>query len=108
MPHAGDLVVISFPGVQGVKRRPALVVSSDAYHQNRPDAIVGLITSQVATATGPTDYLLEDWDEGGLHKPSAFRAYLWTIPQSALGQRIGRVTDRDRLAILDRVYTAIA
>ncbi|MCP4691529.1 MAG: type II toxin-antitoxin system PemK/MazF family toxin [Desulfobacterales bacterium] len=40
------MVVIDFPGVTGVKRRPAVVVSSHAYHASHPDVIVGLITSQ--------------------------------------------------------------
>ena len=29
---AGDVVVADFPGITGVKRRPAVVVSTDAYH----------------------------------------------------------------------------
>jgi mRNA-degrading endonuclease toxin of MazEF toxin-antitoxin module len=28
----GDVVVVDFPGVTGIKRRPAVVVSSDVYH----------------------------------------------------------------------------
>jgi mRNA interferase MazF len=28
----GDVVVVDFPGVMGIKRRPAVVVSSDTYH----------------------------------------------------------------------------
>lgn len=47
MLEPGDVVTIDFPGVAGVKRRPAVVLSSKTYHQNRPDLIVGLITSQI-------------------------------------------------------------
>jgi mRNA interferase MazF len=43
---SGDIVVADFPGVQGLKRRPAIVVSSDDYHQSRPDVILGLITTK--------------------------------------------------------------
>jgi mRNA interferase MazF len=28
----GDIVVIDFPGVQGIKRRPAIVISTSLYH----------------------------------------------------------------------------
>jgi mRNA interferase MazF len=28
----GDVVTVEFPGAQGIKRRPAVVVSSDVYH----------------------------------------------------------------------------
>ena len=41
----GDVVIVDFPGVMGIERRPAVIVSSDAYHSARPDVIVGLITS---------------------------------------------------------------
>jgi mRNA interferase MazF len=43
---AGDVVAVDFPGVNGVKRRPAIVLSSITYHKNRSDVIVGLLTSQ--------------------------------------------------------------
>ncbi|WNN92036.1 type II toxin-antitoxin system PemK/MazF family toxin [Gloeocapsopsis dulcis] len=39
-------MTVDFPGVTGIKRRPAVVLSSDTYHANRPDVIVGLITTQ--------------------------------------------------------------
>ena len=65
-----------------MKRRPAVILSSDEYHRVRPDIIVGLITSNIAAATGPTDYVLQDWQAAGLHIQSAFRAYLVTLPRS--------------------------
>jgi mRNA interferase MazF len=69
-PSPGTVVVIDFPGVATTKRRPALVVSTDLYHANRPDLILGLLTSEVAQATGPTDYGLQDWAAAGLHQAS--------------------------------------
>ena len=58
--QAGDIVTIDFPGAKGVKRRPAIVVSSSTYHRHRPDVIVGIVTSQIQPAGTPTDYLLKD------------------------------------------------
>ena len=40
---AGDVVTVDFPGITGMKRRPALILSSATYHTARPDIIVGLI-----------------------------------------------------------------
>lgn len=57
---AGDVIVADFPGVTGVKRRPAVLLSLDAYHAARPDVIIGLITSQTTTAASSTDYVLRD------------------------------------------------
>ena len=41
---AGEVVVVDFPGVTGIKRRPAVVLSSDTYHTARPDIVVGLMS----------------------------------------------------------------
>lgn len=78
--NPGDIVAVNFPGVTGVKRRPAVILSSPVYHAARPDVIVGLITSQTAAAADPTDYLLQDWAQAGLRVPSAFRSFLATLP----------------------------
>jgi mRNA interferase MazF len=45
MPEPGDIMTVDFPGATGVKRRPAVVVSSPLYHTHRPDVILGVITS---------------------------------------------------------------
>jgi mRNA interferase MazF len=105
---AGDIVVVDFPGVQGIKRRPAIIISSEVYHQARPDIIVGLVTSQISSARGPTDFVLNDWQASGLHSPSAFRSFLVTLPQSAVTAAIGRASERDWKMILGCVQKAIS
>lgn len=107
MPNAGDVVVTDFPGVTGVKRRPAVVLSSDAYHGARRDVIIGLITSQTAVAVTATDHVLQDWAAAGLKRPSAFRAFVVTVPRSAVSARIGRLTDRDWNEVRGRVRQAL-
>jgi len=77
---SGELVWIDFPGVVQTKRRPAVILSSDSYHSTRPDIIVGLVTSQTTKATAPTDFVIQDWQAAGLRVPSAFRAFLVTLP----------------------------
>jgi mRNA interferase MazF len=61
MPEPGDVVRVDFVGATGVKRRPAVVVSSRLYHTHRPDLILTILTTQVTTATAPTDYALQQW-----------------------------------------------
>jgi mRNA interferase MazF len=94
MVKPGDVVTVDFPGATGIKRRPAVVVSTDTYHKTRPDVILGLLTSQVAVATGPTDHMLQDWQTAGLHSPSAFRAFLATLPTASL-TTIGHLSEQD-------------
>ena len=72
---SGDIVTVDFPAVTGIKRRPAVVLSSQTYHVNRPDVIVGLITSQTKNL-GVTDYVLQDWQISGLRVPSVFRSFI--------------------------------
>ena len=92
--NPGDVIVIDFPGVMGIKRRPAAILSSDLYHKSRPDLVAGLITSQ-AISLGPTDYALQDWSQAGLKVPSIFRSFIATLPPSAHPVVIGHLTDRD-------------
>jgi mRNA interferase MazF len=103
----GDVVSVDFPGVKGIKHRPAIVVSTEDYHDHRPDVIVGLLTSQTQDATAPTDHLLHDWAVAGLHRPSAFRTFLATLP-ARVATRIGHCSDRDWQAIQNCLEIGIA
>lgn len=107
MPDAGDVVILNFPGVLGTKRRPAVVLSSQMYHSARPDVIVGLITSQTGKANSPTDHILSDWNAAGLHAASAFRAFITTMPRTAISTTIGRLSVKDLQAVQDCVRKAL-
>lgn len=90
----GDVIVLDFPGAVDNKRRPAVVLSTATYHLQRPDVILGLLTTQVNRATTPTDYVLLDWTTAGLHQPSAFRSYVITADNRLL-PAIGHLSERD-------------
>lgn len=94
MPKPGDIVTANFAGATGVKRRPMVVLSSDVYHANRPDLVLGVLTTQLSAATTPTDYILQDYAAAGLRKASAFRAYFGMATPSDV-QVVGQVSDRD-------------
>jgi mRNA interferase MazF len=105
--NPGDVVAVNFPGVTGIKRRPAIILSSAVYHASRPDVIVGLITSQTAAAIGSTDYLLQDWAQAGLRLPSAFRSFFVTLPPSTNPVLVGHLSDRDWRGVRARVKAAL-
>jgi mRNA interferase MazF len=107
MANPGDVVTADFPGATGVKRRPAVVVSSDLYHQHRPDLVLGVLTTQLTTANTPLDYVLQDWAAAGLHHPSAFRPYFGMVLASSV-QVIGRLSDRDWAEVQARLALALA
>jgi len=50
----GDVVLVPFPFTDqsASKKRPAVIVSTDAYHQRRPDVIVMAVTSQILRPAG--------------------------------------------------------
>ncbi len=103
----GDILTVDFPGVRGIKRRPAVVLSSAEYHAIRPDVIIGLITSQ-KKGLGVTDYVLQDWQAAGLRAESVFRSFIVTLPRSANLVVIGRLSARDWQGIKACVKIALA
>lgn len=107
MPDPGDVVTVEFPGATGVKRRPAVVVSTETYHAHRPDLVLALLTTQTASSHAPTDYVLQDWAAAGLRQPSAFRAY-FTMKTPLQVSVIGRLSARDWDAAQERLAVAIS
>jgi mRNA interferase MazF len=105
--NPGDVVWIEFPGVVQTKRRPAVVLSSPLYHSTRPDIIVGLVTSQTSKSTSPTDHLIQDWQPAGLRVPSAFRAFIVTLPRSAVVSTMGTLAQADWNQVVARLNLAL-
>jgi mRNA interferase MazF len=71
----GDVVLIPFPftDLSAAKTRAAVVVSSDLYHQARPELLLAYVSSQVSKAHPTLDYLLLDWTAADLVRPSFVR-----------------------------------
>jgi mRNA interferase MazF len=90
----GNVITALFAGAAETKRRPVIVLSSEAYHTSRPDVIAGIVTTQTHNLTS-MDYVLQDWQEAGLHTASVFRSFIVTLPPSAKLARIGHLTERD-------------
>ena len=80
----GDVVLVPFPFTDQTasKKRPAVVVSADAYHQRRPDVIVMAVTSQILRPAGALgEVLISDWQGAGLPKASLIKPVLATFEQ---------------------------
>lgn len=69
----GAIVLVDFPfaGGRGAKRRPALVVSGEAFHAQRGDYVVVAISSR--PALDGFDLPITRWREVGLYLPSVLR-----------------------------------
>jgi mRNA interferase MazF len=107
MPTPGDVVVCYFLGAEGRKWRPGVVVSTDLYHASCPDVVIGELTTQLAKASTPTDYVLLDWAAAGLHKPSAFRVY-FSMDVGRSVRVIGQLSDRDWQEVMARLRLGLA
>ena len=104
----GDIVLVPFPFTNQAasKRRPAVVVSTPSFHNNRPDLIVMAVTSQIRTPPLPGEAILLDWQVSGLLKPSVVKPVLMTVQKTLILRRLGRLESIDRSSIsevLDRI-----
>lgn len=99
----GDVVLIPFPFTDftATKTRPAVVVSSPAYHAVRPELLLAYVSSQLTKATPPIDYVLKDWKQAGLPKPSFVRPKVAAIEPTLIVHQVGQLSALD-MSELDR------
>jgi mRNA interferase MazF len=90
----GDVVVGVLVGALETKVRPAVVIASSTYLVERPDVLVGILTTKLPRILASTDHVLVDWQPAGLRAASCFRAYVLTTHRSELTV-IGHLTQRD-------------
>lgn len=104
----GDILLVSYPytDLTTVKTRPAVVVSSDSYHNEQPDVILAALTTNVAGATGSLDYVLQDWQPAGLRFPTAFKPVIITLDPSRIVYSIGALSTADLGEIESRLRAA--
>jgi mRNA interferase MazF len=94
----GDVVLVPFPFTDQstTKRRPAVVVSSERYHHERPDLIILAVTSQVRAAPALGEAAIGKWKEAGFLKPSVLKPLLAMIEKGLVLRKLGRLEDEDR------------
>lgn len=105
----GDVVLVSFvfSDETGERRRPAVIVSSEAYHKSREEAIIVAITSRTdRILTG--DHLIRDWREAGLLFPSVATGIIRTIKQDMLNHRLGTMSQTDMEVIAANLRAALS
>jgi len=97
----GDVLLVPFPFTDQStsKRRPAVVVSSDAYHRERPDLIILAVTSQARPQPAFGEAAVAKWKEAGLLRPSVLEPVVATIEGGLVLRKLGRLADEDRAAL---------
>ena len=104
----GDVVIVDFAGASRAKTRPSVVVSTASYNTARPDVVVGILTTKLTKANGPTDCLIRDWAFAGLRTASAFRSYFMTLRQIDVHRRVGSLSASDWAEVQVRLRLALA
>ena len=107
----GQVVVVEVPysDVSGTKRRPALVVSAEAFHRNLADVLVCPISSQPRyhRTPGTGDCPLRDWRLAGLRHPSTVRvSKLLAVDKQIVRKAIGTVAPDDLSIVTSTIRRA--
>jgi mRNA interferase MazF len=105
----GDVVAVKFvfADEKGIKRRPALIVSSDSYHGHRQEVIVAAITSNVGRVLAG-DYTVEAWRESGLIYPSVVTGIVRTIKLDMISEKLGELPATEAREVDDRLRESLA
>lgn len=97
----GEVVLVPFPFTNQTesKKRPAAIISSPAYHTNRPDMLIMAITSQAHTAPDFATFPIADWQAAGLLKPSFAKPVIATLEQVLVIRSMGNLSPRDKQSL---------
>ena len=105
----GDIVLVPFPFTDqtAVKQRPAVVVSSGAYNQAKPDLVLMAVTSQLRATATLGEVWIGQWQEAGLLKPSAVKPVFTTIEQRLVIRQLGTLQAGDQKALREAIQEVI-
>jgi len=96
-----DVVVVKFPFASSskYKARPAVIISSEIYNENKRDTLIILAISSVIDSKLDFELDIQNWNEAGLLKESIFKSSVATIQKDFIITKLGKLSqvDVDRL-----------
>lgn len=98
--NRGDVVLVAFVFSDETRKklRPAVIISTPAYHRRRQEAIVAAITSNVRRRLAG-DHPIADWKGAGLLFPSLVTGIIRTIKHATIARKLGVMPRADMEAI---------
>lgn len=89
----GDVVLVPFPFTDQrvIKKRPAVIISSERYQNSHPDLILMAVTSQQQTLMIPDHIQIVNWQAAGLAKPSVVKPIVMMLEQQLVIRVLGRL-----------------
>ena len=99
----GDVVLVPFPFTDqsGIKKRPAVIVSSAEYQAQRRDLVIMAITSQIRPRPAFAEFTVAEWKKAGLIAPSAVKPVLTTIEKRLVLKKLGQLQQADVRSLRD-------
>ncbi len=105
-PGAVVLVLFRFADGQAAKKRPAAILTGDAYHNSRMDAVmIALTTNLTDHYVGDCDLL--DWQQAGLPQPTKSKGVIQTIERRMIDKRLGTLTSADLQRVKDSLRSIL-
>ena len=103
-----DIVLVDFTFSEGkeIKKRPALVISSNSYHNGRQEVIVAAITSNIKRVLFG-DTKIDQWKEAGLLYPSLVTGIIRTIKNSMIYKKLGTLSNKDFSMVQNNIEKAL-
>lgn len=93
-----DIVVVKFPFASSIKykARPAVVISTNLYHNNGRNTVIILAISSQIESKLQFEPVISQWQESGLLKPSIFKSTIATIEENYIIEKLGTIIGNDR------------
>jgi mRNA interferase MazF len=97
----GDVILVPFPFTDRStsKRRPAVVLSSDAYQPRAAGSHHPRHHQPGAPTSRAAEVAVAKWKEAGLLKPSVLKPVVATLERGLVLRKLGRLEDEDRKAL---------
>ena len=96
-----QVVAVPFPFMErpAVKRRPALVISTEQFNAANDHSVMAMITTAMLESW-PSDYALVKPRDAGLNVECYVRWKIFTLPNALITSKIGELADEDRESLL--------
>jgi mRNA interferase MazF len=97
----GDVILVPFPFTDQstIKKRPAIVISSEDYNRCKPDLILIAVTSNVRKDLQFGEVFIDEWSAAGLIKPSIVKPIITTTENSLVIKKLGILQPLDLQAL---------
>ncbi|MEW6126591.1 MAG: type II toxin-antitoxin system PemK/MazF family toxin [Acidobacteriota bacterium] len=106
----GDVILVPFPFTDqsSGKKRPAVVVSSAAFHAAHINLMLMGVSSQVSGLLRTGEVMITNWQQAGLLAPSVVKAVLTTVEKKLVIRKLGELCEVDRQAVEQALRVILA